>query len=581
MSRFDENAGLRDFGLDSMLAIRLVNRMQAVLGHRVSPVVFLDGRSIAEVVGHFVGLSGGPAGPAPAAQAPQAPAPAARPAPVPEAAPKRSFLEDLSELDAEELVEELDARGLLEATDAPALEQLRAEGLGLEVAPASHGQASLWFMQMVAPDAVPYNFMVTARIRTAVDEEALEHAVRAVLDRHPALRTVFVEAGGSPYQVVLDEPVYEFLVVDTSDLDDEQAREELAQYGHEPLDMDNGPLVRIVLMRRGPSDHYLMVLVHHIASDAASADVMIRELQEYYEGADPARSAPVAPYTEFVEWERQWLAGPAAEAALDWWSRKLADPPAHLDLSSKERPPGVTYEGRDIAFRWSAEETRLLREFAVREGVSVSTVVLAGFFATLNRAAGTEDSVLATAIAQRAEPGWESAIGYYLNTVLVRANPSGGRSFRELLSEVHAYSLGLLEHMNYPLDLLASQLKPPRAEGRSPWFDVVVNWLSSDAFPRSVKLFHGVGETIAPDGALPLEPLQVRRHLAKFDLEISMADIDGRVAGHVQFKPSYLERRTVTALLALYRTVLFDSIARPDQALGDIAPTGLPKETDK
>nr|BFD89410.1 hypothetical protein KitaXyl93_07700 [Kitasatospora sp. Xyl93] len=581
VGRFDANAGLRDFGLDSMLAIRLVNKMQAVLGHRVSPVVFLDGRSIAEVVDHFVEITGGPAAPAAARPAPAAPPAAPAPVPAAAAGPTPSFLADLSELDAEELVEELDARGLLEATDAPALEQLRAEGLGLQVAPASHGQASLWFMQMVAPDAVPYNFMVTARIRAEVDEEALEHAVRAVLDRHPALRTVFVEAGGSPYQVILDEPVYEFLVVDTSDLDDEQAREELAQYGHEPLDMDNGPLVRIVLMRRGPADHYLMVLVHHIASDAASADVMIREIQEYYEGADPADSAPVAPYTEFVEWERQWLAGPAAEAALDWWSRKLADPPAHLDLSSKERPPGVTYEGRDIAFRWSAEETRLLREFAVREGVSVSTVVLAGFFATLNRATGTEDSVLATAIAQRAEPGWESAIGYYLNTVLVRANPAGDRSFRELLREVHAFSLGLLEHMNYPLDLLASQLKPPRAEGRSPWFDVVVNWLSSDAFPRSVKLFHGVGETLTPDGALPLEPLQVRRHLAKFDLEISMADIDGRVAGHVQFKPSYLERQTVTALLALYRTVLFDSIARPDQALGDIASTGLPEETHR
>lgn len=110
---------------------------------------------------------------------------------------------------------------------------------------------------------------------------------------------------------------------------------------------------------------------------------------------------------------------------------------------------------------------------------------------------------------------------------------------------------------------------------------MVVNWLSSDAFPRSVKLFHGVGDTIAPDDALPLEPLQVRRHLAKFDLEISMADIDGRVAGHVQFKPSYLERRTVTDLLALYRTVLFDSIDRPDLALGDLAPGGLPEETDR
>ncbi|RSS59627.1 acyltransferase domain-containing protein [Streptomyces sp. WAC01280] len=575
-SRFDGGAGLRDFGLDSMLAIRLVNRLQSLFGHRVSPVVFLDGRTIAEVVAHIVETVG-----APAATAKAAPAPAPTPALVPTTEPDRTLVDELSELDAEELVEELAARGFLDPTDAPAREQLRADGLGFTLAPASHGQASLWFMQQVSPDAVPYNFMVTARIRAEVDEKALDRAVRAVMERHPALRTLFVEAGGRPHQVVLDEPVYEYLVVDSTDLDDDQAREELAEYGHEPLDLDNGPLVRVVLMTRGPADHYLMVLVHHIASDAASADVMIRELQEFYGGVDPDTREPAAPYTEFVAWEREWLAGPAADEALDWWSRKLADPPAHLDLSTRERPPGVTYEGRDLTFRWSTQETRLLREFAVREGVSISTVVLAGFFATLNRAAGVEDSVLATAIAQRAEPGWESAVGYYLNTVLVRAEPTADRTFRDLLSEVHAFSLGLVEHMNYPLDLLASHLKPPRAEGRSPWFDVVVNWLSSDAFPRSVKLFHGIGDTLAPDGALPLEPLHVRRHLAKFDLEISMADIDGEVAGHIQYKPSYLERETVTALLALYRTVLFDSIARPDVALGDIAPSGLPEESDR
>ncbi|MFE7283043.1 acyltransferase domain-containing protein [Streptomyces noursei] len=592
--KFHEGASLRDFGLDSMLAIRLVNRLQSLFGQRVSPVVFLDGRSVPELLDHLGEVIGQPsaaAAPAPSPAPPAQAAPARTPdapsasvaarAPAPAAAPVRPVLDDLSEVDAEELLDELAARGLLDPTDAPALDQLRADGLGLELAPASHGQGSLWFMQQIAPDAVPYNFMVAARIRTAVDDERLERALRAVMERHPALRTIFVEAGGSPYQVILDEPVYEFLVVDSTHLDDEEAREELAAQGHVPLDVDNGPLVRVVLMARGPADHYLLVLVHHIASDAASADVMIRELQEFYEGADPAASEPVAPYTEFVAWERQWLAGPAAAAALDWWSERLADPPAHLDLSTKERPPGVTYEGRDLAFRWSTEESSRLRAFAVREGVSLSTVALAGFFATLNRAAGVEDSVLATAIAQRAEPGWESAIGYYLNTVLVRAKPAGDRSFRELLQEVHAFSLGLLEHMNYPLDLLASALKPPRGEGRSPWFDVVLNWLSSDAFPRSVRLFHGIGDTLAPDGALPLEPLPVRRHLAKFDLEISMAEVSGEVVGHVQYKPSYLEEQTVTELLALYRTVLFDSIAHPDLALDDIASGGRSEETDQ
>ncbi|MFE3167768.1 acyltransferase domain-containing protein [Streptomyces sp. NPDC059224] len=575
-SRFDEGTSLRDFGLDSMLAIRLVNRLQSLFGKRLSLVTFLDGRTLPEVVAHVVESVGRPA-----ATTGTPPDPASRPprtaaaTPVVPAAPATALPDDLSELDAEELVDELAARGLLDPTDAPASDQLRADGLGFRLAPVSHGQASLWFMQMVAPDAVPYNFMVAARIRTTVDEKALDRAVAAVMERHPALRTLFVEAGGRPYQVVLDEPLYEFVVVDSTDRDDEQAREDLAEYGHRPLDLDNGPLVRVVLMTRGPADHYLLILVHHIASDAASADVMIRELQEYYEGADPADSAPAAPYTEFVEWERQWLAGPAADTALAWWSEKLADPPAHLDLSPEVRPPGVTYEGRDLAFRWNAEDARVLREFAVQEGMSISTVVLAGFFATLNRAAGTEDSVLATAIAQRTEPGRESAIGYYLNTVLVRARPAGDRSFRDLLGEVHAFSLGLLEHMNYPLDLLASALKPPRAEGRSPWFDVVVNWLSSDAFPRSVRLFHGRGGTIAPSSSLPLEPLPVRRHLAKFDLEISMADIDGEVVGHVQYKPSYLREETVTALLGLFHTVLFESIAQPDLALEGIAPSGL------
>jgi acyl transferase domain-containing protein len=559
-SRVDEGASLLDFGLDSMLAIRLVNRLQALYGQRVSPREFLDGRTIAEVVGHLVKIIDGPTAMA-------------------TAEPAKKFLDELSEVDARELVEELAERGLLDLAEAPALDQLRAGGLGFELAPASHGQISLWFMQQVAPDSVPYNLMVTARIRTTVDEQALDRAVRAVVARHPALRTIFVEAGGTPCQVILDEPEYEFLVVDSTHTNDEQASEALAEYGHAPLDLDNGPLVRVVVMTRGPADHYLLVLVHHIASDAASVDVMVRELQELYERGDLAENTPAAPYTNFVEWERQWLASPAAGAALSWWSQRLAEPPPHLNLSTMERPPGVTYEGRDLRFRWSAEETRRLREFAVREGVSVSTLVLAGFFATLNRTAGVEDAVLATAIAQRGEPGWEAAVGYYLNTVPVRAKPAGDRSFRTLLHEVHEFSLGLLDHMNYPLGVLASVLKPPRFEGRSPWFDVVVNWLSSDAFPRAVKLFHGTGDTISPGSALPLEPLPVRRHLAKFDLEISMADVAGEVIGHVQYKPSYLERQTVTALLARYRTVLFDSIAHPDLTLENIAPAARRAET--
>ncbi|WP_370423582.1 acyltransferase domain-containing protein [Streptomyces sp. QH1-20] len=583
---FGPQTRLRDFGLDSMLAIRLSNRMQTLFGHRVSPVEFLDGRTVGDLLDHLLELVDRREGTA-AGDGTAEPA---------KTYDRTSVVAQLTDEDAEELLDELVARQLLDApADAvPARESLRSalEQRSFELAPTGHGQGSIWLMQQLSPDGVAYNLMCAARIPAVVDERALERAVRAVVERHPALRTLFVETGGRPYQLILAEPVYEFLTVDGSGLDDEAVRDLLVEHGHRPLDLDRGPILRAVLVSRGPEDNHLLLVIHHVAADAASVDIVVGDLREYYERAlhgDLAPQEPVAPYTEFVDWECAWLQGAEAEEALHWWSERLAAPPAHLDLPQRsagavapagQRPPGVGYEGEDLTFRWGAEEARRLKAFAVREGVSVSTLVLTGFFATLNRVVGTEDTVVATAIAQRGEAGRESAVGYYLNTVLVRARPSGAGSFRQLLGEVHTFSLGLLRHMDYPLDLLVSELNPPRADGRPPWFDFAVNWLSGDAFTYANTLFHGVGEPEKPSGALPLVPLPLRRDIAKFDLEITMADVSDEVVGQVQYKPNFMERETVTMLLERFRSVLFQAIDQPDLALEHLPVDDRPEETD-
>ncbi|MFY1676910.1 acyltransferase domain-containing protein [Streptomyces sp. WMMC905] len=581
------SAGSRlvDFGLDSMLAIRLSNRMQTLVGHRMSPVEFVGERTVGELLDHLLGLVVGPR-------------PTAVAAPPARAGTDRRtpFVETLTEPDAEELLDELVARGLLPAPDdtTPALDALRAAGedddAAFRVAPAGHGQSALWFMQQLSPDGVAYNLMFGARVTTPLDPRVLERAVRALVERHPALRTVFVEAGGRPYQLVLKEPVHEFLAVDASGLDDDEVRRALIEHGHRPLDLDEGPILRAVLMSRGPRDHHLLLVVHHVASDAETIDIVVRDLQELYglmAGGASTLLGPAPAYTDFVEWERDWLEGPEAKAALDWWAGRLENPPPHLDLPRADgstragpRAGGVGYTGEDLTFRWDAEAGRALKDFAVREGVSMSTLLLAGFFAALNRLAGVEDAVVATAVAQRGAAGRESAVGYYLNTVPVRARPSADRDFRELLAEVHAYALGLLEHMDYPFDLLVSELNPPRPEGRPPWFDFAVNWLSGDAFTSVNTLFHGIGDPVGPTGALPLVPLPLERHFAKFDLEITMTDVAGEVIGQVQYKPDFLERETVTTLLEHFRSVLLEAIDSPDGPLARPA-AAPPKEENR
>jgi hypothetical protein len=56
--------------------------------------------------------------------------------------------------------------------------------------------------------------------------------------------------------------------------------------------------------------------------------------------------------------------------------------------------------------------------------------------------------------------------------------------------------------------------------------------------------------------------------------------VSDEVVGHVQYKPCFLERQTVTTLLAYYRTVLFQAISQPDLALEHIALGSHPEETD-
>lgn len=569
---------LRELGLDSMLAMRLSNRMQAIFGQRVSAVEFLDDHTVDELLARLRDRLS-------RSTTPHRGVVVARPH------DPLSIVDELTESDAETLLEELAARDLLGPVDTElsAQEELRAvlaQQPAFQLARTSHGQASIWIMQQLDPEGVPYNFMFTARIPAQVDGQRLRRAVRAVVQRHPALRTVFVEAGGRPYQLILDDPVHEFHSVDASGFDDETVRSTLTEHGHRPFDLDDGPVFRMVLMSRSIHDNYLLLVVHHIAADATSLDVLVRDIQNLYALAEDGqleKQQPIGPYTRFVEWERDWLQSPQSDAALHWWATRLNSPPAHIELPrpavaqvprDPDRSIGVSYAGADLTFRWNAEETHLLKTFAVREGFSISTVTMAGFFATLNRSTEAEDIVLATAIAQRCEAGMESAVGYYLNTVLVRAQPAGHKTFRELLRDVHEFSLGIMEHSNYPLDLLATKLNPPRIDGRLPWFDFAVNWLSSDSFAHAVKLFHGVGEPIDAAGALPLVPMPVQRRFAKFDLEISMGDVADEVVGHVQFKPSFVERETVTTLLERYRSVLFDSIRHPDLTLARAVSMG-------
>ncbi len=168
-----------------------------------------------------------------------------------------------------------------------------------------------------------------------------------------------------------------------------------------------------------------------------------------------------------------------------------------------------SYRGERRFFELSAELLRGLKELSRREGATLFMTLLAAFDVLLYRYSGQADIVVGTPILNRTRPETEGLIGFFLNTLAIRAEIPAGCTFQELLGRVREACLGAYAHQDMPFERLVTELAPERDLGRSPLFQVMFT------------LQNAPGE--APQlGGLRLAPVSSGIAASKFDLTLGL-----------------------------------------------------------
>ncbi|HVR96986.1 MAG TPA: amino acid adenylation domain-containing protein, partial [Thermoanaerobaculia bacterium] len=382
-------------------------------------------------------------------------------------------------------------------------------------APLSFSQQRLWFLDRLEPGAATYNLPVAVRLRGALDVSSLEAALSGIVRRHEALRTTFHEREGVPVQKV--EPV-QALTLPVEDAPDENAAfRRMAEEAVRPFDLENGPVFRALLLRIAPGDHLLVANLHHIVSDGWSMRVLVRELSAVYRG-DPLPELPVQ-YADWARWQRRWLTGAALDAELSWWREALRGLPERLDLPT-DRPRQSLERRRGVRHpvRLGSELTRDLAALARREGATLFTVVLAGFQALLGRRAGQDDLTVGAPVAGRTQVEVEGLIGFFANTLALRADLRRDPTGHELLRRTQRTVLAAYEHQHMPFERLVEELAPVRRLGRTPLFEAMLAFQNVPMEPPDL-----------PDVAAELIPAETGT--AKLDLLLDLTERDGGLAG--------------------------------------------------
>ncbi|MET0395230.1 MAG: non-ribosomal peptide synthase/polyketide synthase, partial [Longimicrobiaceae bacterium] len=474
------------------------------------------------------------------------------------------------ELPLRALMEEPTVAAVAERVDAlprtvRARERGGAAAAGDGPVPLSFAQQRLWFVQQLYPESAAYNMPAALRLSGRVEVATLERCLGEVVRRHEALRTVFPDAGGEPEQRVLPPRPARIPVADLRRLEPDrrgaEARCRAADEALRPFVLERGPLLRSALLRLADEEWMLLFTMHHVVSDGWSMGVLVREVSALYEAFSRGASSPLPElplqYPAYAVWQRRHLAGEALERQVAWWRAALAGAPPALDLPTDRPRPAIPGErGDSTAFWLSPATSRAVDALARAEGVTPFMVLLAAWQALLGRWAGQEDVVVGTPAAGRDRVELEPLIGFFVNTLALRADLSGRPSLRALAGRVREFVLGAFAHQDVPFERLVEELAPGRSLSHTPLFQVV---FTLGELEGALRL-----------GAVRMESVPPAAEPARFDLGLAMEVVDGRYAGSLAFRADLFDAATARRMAGHFVRLLDAAAADPDRPLADV-----------
>ena len=174
----------------------------------------------------------------------------------------------------------------------------------------SFAQERLWFLEQLEPGKAVYNICRVSRIVGHLNVSAVQASLNETVRRHEVLRSSISFANGRPVQIV--NPAFEiaFSIEDLGELSDDEREPQILgrieQAANQPFDFSAGRFLRAKLLRIKEDEHVLILITHHIVSDAWSLGILTRELWSLYEaytGGNPSLLKDLqVQYSDFAAW---------------------------------------------------------------------------------------------------------------------------------------------------------------------------------------------------------------------------------------------------------------------------------------
>jgi acyl carrier protein/NRPS condensation-like uncharacterized protein len=423
------------------------------------------------------------------------------------------------------------------------------------VAPA---QRRLYMLQQLNPESTVYNGPLIMLPEGLIDKEHTALSFKRLIQRHEMLRTSFVQQDGEPVQKIheFDEVEFEieYFNLTAKTREGTRIKEESFIIHHfvRAFDLSKAPLLRVGLVKIEEQKHFLMIDMHHIVTDGTSRDILTGEFASLYNGE--ALSPLKIQYKEYSEWQNERMLKGKLKVHEEFWLRHLSGELPVLNLPTDfPRPVMQGFDGERIVFELAGSITRQLHMLMKETGTTLYMVLMSLYSILLGWYSGQEDILVGVPIAGRNHADLEDAVGLFLETLVIRNQPLGDKTFEQVLREVKDTALRANEHQDYPFSELVKRVAAAKMNdlSRNPLFDAMLNVLNQNNSDLEIE-------------GVQILPYTFDAKVSKVDMTLEAMEVDDgegdKIRLELEYCTSLFKRATMERFIGHFLNVLREAV---------------------
>ncbi|RBL90134.1 non-ribosomal peptide synthase/polyketide synthase [Chitinophaga flava] len=439
--------------------------------------------------------------------------------------------------------------------------------------PLSFSQERLWFIDQME-GSVHYHVPTVLRLKGTLDKAALANALQTIVARHEILRTVMEQEDGQAFQRVKEAWDWKMDIIDGTPWKQDivSLHAEIDRLISLPFDLQKDHMLRVHLIALSEEEYVLVVILHHIASDGWSTVILVEELIELYAAALEDRIPQLKPmqiqYADYALWQRNYLSGDMLEQQLAYWKNKLSDV-APLQLPTDYIRPAVqSTRGARSWFTLDKQLTDQIHTLSRQEGVTLFMTMLAAFKVLLSRYSGQDDICVGTPVAGRTQQETEGLIGFFINTIALRADLSNNPAFTTFLQQIKETTLGAFAHQEVPFEKIVDAVVKDRDVSRTPLFQSVFVLQNVPPVPE-LRL-----------GNIQFTHEEIPYTKTKVDLNFTLEETASGMVGCVEYCVDLFKETTIQRMIQHFEQLLRSIIAAPAVSVGTIPMLNAAEEKE-